>query len=99
MRQKRDTYGRNVAHHDRERRRKVKALRVYRERAGLSIETLSKAAGVATKTIWKTEMGLNSPSIRTLERMVVPLGVSIVDVLAAEDVLSLSGQRDGEKAK
>ncbi len=66
----------------------MKGLRLYRERSGMSLTALSEASGVDRGTIWKAETGLVSPSIRTLERMVVPLGVSVVQVLAAEEMLS-----------
>ncbi len=66
----------------------MEGLRFYRERAGMSVYDLADLSGVNRKTIQRSESGQGSPSIRTLERMVVPLGVSVVEVLAAEDALS-----------
>lgn len=66
----------------------MKALRWYRERAGMSVSRLSAASGVSRGAISRAEAGEHSPSITTLERMAVPLGITASQVLAAEDVLS-----------
>ncbi len=73
----------------------MQGLRLYRERAGMSAYDLADLSGVNRKTIERSESGRGSPSIRTLERMVAPLGVSVVQVLAAEEMLA--GQRSDEK--
>ncbi|MDQ3507028.1 MAG: helix-turn-helix domain-containing protein [Actinomycetota bacterium] len=70
----------------------MRALRLCREHSAMSLTDLSEASGVDRGTIWKVEMGIVSPSVRTLERMVAPLGVSVAQVLAAEVVLA--GQRE-----
>jgi transcriptional regulator with XRE-family HTH domain len=76
------------ADRSRERSRKVEALRWCRLRAGYSEEALARASGVNRGAIHRAESGENSPSVRTLERMAAPLGVSAAQILAAEDVLA-----------
>ena len=73
----------------------MQALRMYRKNAGYTIEGLAEASGVAIPTIWKSEKGVNSPSVRTLERIVKPLGVTAAELLYAEEVLQSKAKVEG----
>lgn len=60
---------------------------MFRERAGLSIDALAEVSGVGRNTIWKAENGVNSPSVSTLTRMAEPLGVTVAEIVYANEVL------------
>jgi transcriptional regulator with XRE-family HTH domain len=58
------------------------ALRRLRKDAGLSVRTLAKNMGFSASFISQLENGLVSPSIASLERIALTLGVTLVDLLA-----------------
>lgn len=61
---------------------------MYRRRAGFSIDALASASGVSRQAIWKAENRVSSPSISTLERMAVPLGVTVAEIVYANEVMA-----------
>ena len=52
-----------------------RTLCLTRRRCGLSQEGLARGAGLCRDTIWKTEMGLRSPTLGTLLALADALGV------------------------
>jgi transcriptional regulator with XRE-family HTH domain len=54
-------------------------IRQVRESKGVSTRVLSKRAGVSTETIYSIEHGKRQPSVRTLEKIALALGVEVKD--------------------
>ena len=65
----------------------MNGLRMYRRRAGLTLEGLAEASGVSVAAIWNAEAGRTSPSVTTLERLAKPLGVSVAEIVYANEVM------------
>ena len=55
-------------------------LQHWRERRGLSLRALGARSGVSFVTIQRTEAGLMSPTVATLEKLAAALGVSVRDL-------------------
>ncbi|MEF3304161.1 helix-turn-helix domain-containing protein [Paenibacillus sp. GYB003] len=58
-----------------------KRLKKYREALGLSTTELASLSDVGQSTISSIENDNQSPRVETLERLCVPLNISIVDLL------------------
>jgi transcriptional regulator with XRE-family HTH domain len=56
-------------------------IRSSRKKAGLSLDSLSAASGVAKSTIWEIERGDKNPRIYTLLRLANGLGMGIGEML------------------
>jgi transcriptional regulator with XRE-family HTH domain len=63
-------------------------VRLYRQQAGMSMQRLAKVSGVSLQTIYKTENDITSPSVSTLQRLASALGVTVVDILYADEVIA-----------
>lgn len=59
--------------------KKVREIRIKR---GLSIEELAKRVGLKRPNLSRIEHGKHVPSLETLERISVPLGVPVADIVA-----------------
>lgn len=73
-------------------------LRTQRQRQGLSVQALSKRAGVSFGLISQLERGLGNPSFSALRRLSVALGVPLPQLFAGaeQDVMVV---RAGERAR
>jgi transcriptional regulator with XRE-family HTH domain len=58
-------------------------LRVLRRRRGWSLRELGERSGVSYVTIQKIETGTMSPTVATLEKLALALGVSARDLFPA----------------
>ena len=59
----------------------VLRLRVIRERRGLSLRGLSRAAGVGLATLVRLEAGTYDPRLSTLRKLAKALGVTMCQLL------------------
>jgi transcriptional regulator with XRE-family HTH domain len=50
-----------------------------------SQEDLAHAAGISTSTLSRLERGLHQPSLPTLRKIAVALGVSLADLIDADE--------------
>lgn len=57
-------------------------VRAARQAKGLTIEGLAFAAGVAVRTVSRTESGEHTPSLDTLTAIASALGTTAADLLA-----------------
>jgi len=57
-------------------------VREIRNTKGLSIEELAKKAGLKRPNLSRLEHGKHVPSLETLERLSIPLGVPVADIVA-----------------
>ncbi len=65
-----------------------KALRLLRDRRGLTQEELAKKAGTARRVIGKAETGENLPKIHTLDSLLHAMGSNRLELLSALDVVN-----------
>ncbi len=66
-------------------------LRSIREAKGMTIYKLSQETGIAHNHISDLERGARKPSVETLRRLVVPLGITLSELFSdGEDVSYLS---------
>ena len=56
-------------------------VQVVREQQGLSKSELSRKSGVALSFINYIEAGQKSPTLRTLEKLALAMGVSVTELL------------------
>jgi transcriptional regulator with XRE-family HTH domain len=54
-------------------------------RGARSQEELAHAAGISTSTLSRLERGLHQPSLPTLRKIAVALGVSLADLIDADE--------------
>ena len=60
----------------------IRLLREERERRGLSMSVLAKAAGLSQSAISRIENGLRNPSLDTLLHIAAVIEVKLEDVIA-----------------
>jgi transcriptional regulator with XRE-family HTH domain len=53
----------------------MESVRVLRERAGLTQQSLAKAGGTSQPTIAAYQAGSNSPTLKTLQRLASSVGL------------------------
>jgi XRE family transcriptional regulator, regulator of sulfur utilization len=70
-------------------------VRRWRKRRGLSLRALGKRAGVGYVTIFRLEKGRISPTVATLEKLAVALGIHVRDFFPPPK----NGQRKTERSK
>jgi len=63
----------------------VRALRIARAEAGMTLEELGAASGVAFSTISKIERGVTKPQAATLHKLAQALRVNVADLLGEEE--------------
>ncbi len=78
-------------------------LRVLRERRGLSLRALAEVCDLSPNTISLIERGVSSPSVATLHRLALALGVPITSFFEGEDekkevILTRAGERPCSKS-
>jgi transcriptional regulator with XRE-family HTH domain len=62
-----------------------KAIRIYREHVGLSIEQLGKKAGIAPRGISYIEKGLTpNPGVKTIKRILKALNCRLIIIYDGE---------------
>lgn len=66
----------------------MKIIRVYRQAAGMTIGELAKASGVNRTTVSYAERGGHRLNLATLEKIGGVLGISVSDLLFADEVLA-----------
>ncbi len=65
----------------------MKALEMYRHRAGMRQEDLAEKAGVSRNALSAYENGAREPSVRSLQKLADVLGVSVWEVHYADDYI------------
>ncbi len=78
-------------------------LRILRERRGLSLRALAEVCDLSPNTISLIERGVSSPSVATLHRLAIALGVPIASFFEeegekAEVILTRAGERPCSKS-
>lgn len=58
----------------------MKTLREHRRTKLMSIEDLSQAADVSTKTVVDTELGRTTPKLRTIKKISEALGIDAMEI-------------------
>ncbi len=73
-------------------------LRLYREKSGLKQGDISSKAGISVSMLSQIERGVTSPSIETLSRICLVLGVSMSQIFEAiEESKSVNISKQGER--
>ncbi len=78
-------------------------LRMLRERRGLSLRALAEVCDLSPNTISLIERGVSSPSVATLHRLAIALGVPITSFFEGENekkevILTRAGERPHSKS-
>ena len=78
-------------------------LRILRERRGLSLRGLAEVCNLSPNTISLIERGISSPSVATLHRLAIALGVPITsffdkEIEKKEVILTRAGERPCSKS-
>lgn len=66
-------------------------LRALRNQQDVTLEQLAEASGLPPETISRIERGRSSPSLRSLERLAVGLGLSLAELLGGDAVTEAGG--------
>ena len=71
-------------------------LKNIRESKGLSVYRLSQETGVSQGHISDLENGKNQPTIDTLKRLIVPLGITLSEFFNEDGEVSVLSEREKE---
>ena len=66
----------------------TKSIKEQRKKMALSLEKLSKISGISISHLSRIEQGNRRPSIRTLQKIVKPLGFNLQELLVITGYLS-----------
>ena len=69
-------------------------LRSIREAKGMTIYKLSQETGIAHNHISDLERGTRKPSVETLRRLVVPLGITLSELFSNESEVSYLSEKE-----
>lgn len=58
-----------------------KQIHTRRKKLGLEIADLSDYSGVTPSTISNIENGKSNPTIKTIEKLLIPLGLDLITIL------------------
>ena len=71
-------------------------LRFIRKSKGLSIYKLSQETGISQNHISDLELGRRKPSVETLKRLIVPLGISMSELFNEDNKISILNDNERE---
>ena len=71
-------------------------LKYFREAKGISIYKLSQDTGVSQGHISDLENGKNQPTIDTLKRLIVPLGITLSEFFNEDGEVSVLTEKEKE---
>lgn len=72
---------------------RLKKIRVSKE---ISIYRISKETGISPNYISDLENGRRNPSLVTLERLIVPLGITLSELFCEDDTVSYLSDKERE---
>ena len=71
-------------------------LRSIRKAKGLSIYKLSQDTGISQNHISDLELGRRKPSVETLKRLIVPLGITLSELFNEDTEVSILTENERE---
>lgn len=71
-------------------------LRYMRKSKKMSIYKLSQETGISQSHISDLELGRRKPSVETLSRLVVPLGITLSELFNENDDISILTEKERE---
>ena len=71
-------------------------LRYVRKSKNMSIYKLSQETGISQSHISDLELGRRKPSVETLSRLVVPLGITLSELFNENDEVSILTEKERE---
>ena len=71
-------------------------LRSIRKSKGLSIYKLSQDTGISQNHISDLELGRRKPSVETLKRLIVPLGITLAELFNENTEVSILTENERE---
>lgn len=71
-------------------------LRNIRKSKGLSIYKLSQDTGISQNHISDLELGRRKPSVETLKRLIVPLGITLAELFNEDTEVSFLTEKERE---
>lgn len=71
-------------------------LRSIRKSKGLSIYKLSQDTGISQNHISDLELGRRKPSVETLKRLIVPLGITLSELFNEDSTVSILTEKERE---
>ena len=71
-------------------------LRYVRQSKKMSIYKLSQSTGISQSHISDLELGRRKPSVETLSRLVVPLGITLSELFNENDDISILTPKERE---
>lgn len=72
----------------------MEKIRKLRTAKGLTIYKLSKETGITQNHISDLECGRRNPSLETLKRLIVPLGISLSELFSEDETVSYLSERE-----
>ncbi|MCM1315814.1 MAG: helix-turn-helix transcriptional regulator [Alistipes senegalensis] len=71
-------------------------LRSIRKSKGLSIYKLSQDTGISQNHISDLELGRRKPSVETLKRLIIPLGITLSELFNENSEVSILTEKERE---
>ena len=71
-------------------------LRVIRKSKGYSIYKISQETGISQNHISDLELGRRKPSVETLRRLIVPLGITLAEMFNEDTEVSILTEKERE---
>ncbi len=71
-------------------------MRSIRETKGMTIYKLSQETGIAHNHISDLERGTRKPSVETLRRLVVPLGITLSELFSNGEEVSYLSEKEAQ---
>ena len=71
-------------------------LRVIRKSKGYSIYKISQETGISQNHISDLELGRRKPSVETLRRLIVPLGITLAELFNEDTEVSILTEKERE---
>ena len=71
-------------------------IRQIRKSKGLSIYKLSQETGISQNHISNLELGRRKPSVETLKRLIVPLGITMSELFNESNEVSILSENERE---
>lgn len=71
-------------------------IRQIRKSKGLSIYKLSQETGISQNHISDLELGRRKPSVETLKRLIVPLGITMSELFNESNEVSILSENERE---